>query len=355
MRRSLLPVGGFLALFLGEFSVVAAQDDAKEKKGFLQEFKLPLRGELRKEWNLIGHDTANCVKLQNEGLRITLPAGFPGERPHTGLTTRLHVQGDFEITVKYEILKEPDPADTGKAPTRLLFIANMTPTDRTVFTRRVDEAEGAQFSIWNKIDNKFSVHPAKTKTGRLRLVRNGVLVSFWVAEPADAKFDHLREAMFGAEDLVDVKLLATTGGPKASLEVLFSDLFVRATALPNVQAVVLEKPVAPQMPPAPAAEIASPQGWLPAVLVIGVGVIVVIALTIGAVLFLFRPKKGTPAASNNDDKEAAEVRPISDAVIFFCPTCGKKLKASVTLTGKKVKCVGCGNAVCVSSANVDES
>lgn len=351
MPRSLLLAGGFLAIFLGGFSVAAAQDDAKEKKGFLQEFKLPLRGEgeWRKEWNLIGHDTANCVKFENEGLRITLPAGFAGERPHTGLTTRLHVKGDFEITVKYEILKEPEPADTGKVPTRLLLIANMTPTDRAIFTRRVDEVEGAQFSIWNKIDNKFSVHPAKTKTGRLRLVRSGVQLSFWVAEPADAKFEHLREAMFGDDDLVDVKLLATTGGPNASFDVLFSDLHVRATALPNVQAVVLEKPVAPERPPAPAAEIAVPQGWLPAVLVISVVFIVLLALTIAGILIFIRQKTAATAASSKDGEEPAEAMPISDAVIFSCPACGKKLKANAALVGKNVKCVGCGEAALVSN------
>jgi hypothetical protein len=45
MRHSLLLVGGFLVTFLVGFSGAAAQDDAKEKKGFRQEFKFPLRGE----------------------------------------------------------------------------------------------------------------------------------------------------------------------------------------------------------------------------------------------------------------------------------------------------------------------
>jgi hypothetical protein len=44
----------------------------------------------------------------------------------------------------------------------------------------------------------------------------------------------------------------------------------------------------------PAPEIASSRGWLWAVLAIGVGFIVVLALTIGAILFFFRSKTRTP-------------------------------------------------------------
>jgi hypothetical protein len=208
------------------------------------------------------------VKFENGGARITLPAGVVGERPHTGLATNLHVRGDFEITVNYETLQEPDAADTGKPPTRLLLVATVTPptADRLVFTRRVDGAGGCQFTTWTG-GKGFRVHPAKTKTGRLRVVRNGAMIAFWVAEPADGKFEPLREAPFGNGDLVDIKLLATTGSPKAAFDVRFTDQHVRATELPNVRAVVLDKRVAPDLPP----EMALSRGWLAGVLAIGFG------------------------------------------------------------------------------------
>ncbi len=343
MRRLLQPIGVLATVFGAGLlvSLSSAQDDAKEKKGFLQEFKFSLReGDRRKEWKVVGLDAQKAVKFEKEGMRITLDAGVPDERPHTGLYTGLSVKGDFEITVGYEIIKAPDPADTGKKATRILLIANHA-SGRAVFTRRIKNIDGPDFTTFNSSDKKFREHPARSPQGRMRLVRNGAMLSFWAAE-ADGKFEHLRETPFGTEDLSDVKLLATTGGPKAAFDVRFSDLYVRATGLPTVKAVVLEKPVEPE----PAArEHASSGGWLGAVIVIGVGLVVALALLSGAILFVAR-RKGPPQPDT-----ALDALPADNAVAFICPDCGKHLKAKPALAGKKVKCIQCGKAVPVPTAD----
>src|SRR4051794_24251330 len=60
----------------------------------------------------IGPDTEQCVKFEPEGLRITLPRGHPKMRPNTGVAFPFAVKGDFEITVGFAILHEPEPADS---------------------------------------------------------------------------------------------------------------------------------------------------------------------------------------------------------------------------------------------------
>jgi hypothetical protein len=52
-------------------------------------------------------------------MRITLPLGYPGTRPGTGLELASKVKGDFEITVNFEVLKEPDQVPAGGLATRV--------------------------------------------------------------------------------------------------------------------------------------------------------------------------------------------------------------------------------------------
>ena len=66
-----------------------------------------------------------AATFEPEGLRITLSPGAPKGRPGTGFTTGLTVHGDFEITVRYEILHEPTAEETGDFGTRLTLTAGL--------------------------------------------------------------------------------------------------------------------------------------------------------------------------------------------------------------------------------------
>src|SRR5262249_50414179 len=59
---------------------------------------------------LIGPEGDRFVHLEPDGLRITLPAGSQGESPATGVALPLVVQGDFELSVAFELSREPPPA-----------------------------------------------------------------------------------------------------------------------------------------------------------------------------------------------------------------------------------------------------
>src|SRR5262249_43499586 len=67
---------------------------------------------------LLGPSAKEHVRLDGSGLRVSLPLNHAFEKP-TGVATGVGVSGDFEITVSYELLGEPEPADVGKIGTRL--------------------------------------------------------------------------------------------------------------------------------------------------------------------------------------------------------------------------------------------
>ena len=58
------------------------------------------------------------MKYEGNAIRIILPSGYPRTRPGTGVITDFGVKGDFEITVGFEIITEPN-AGVGGNPTDL--------------------------------------------------------------------------------------------------------------------------------------------------------------------------------------------------------------------------------------------
>src|SRR5262245_2303176 len=90
--------------------VQAQQADVSGSK-HLREHYVSLKGDLKKgpAFRLAGPQADQCVKLEPAGMRLTLPKGFAGIRPDTGLFTGIGVKGDFEISVHFEIQHFPGP------------------------------------------------------------------------------------------------------------------------------------------------------------------------------------------------------------------------------------------------------
>ncbi len=302
-------------------------DPAPKENG--REVHLPLRGipEDRDGVERFGPDAKKCVKFEPEGLRITLPAGFPGERSNTGVRIPMSGRGDFEVTIHYEILTEPQQANAGQRNTRLTIQAQLDRKDWTAATvaRRISSDKGTQFTTWTMRDNfdnsgnrqmKARQHPAQAKIGRLRIVRIGSDASFFAAEGPDADFTLLPPPRhLGDEDLKYIELVGATGGPKATLDVRFTDLRVHTST-----------GLAP--PPSQGQARRSTRIALP----IAAALFSVLAL--GAWLLL---RRGRPDQATNSEPMA----PIA----IRCPGCAKGLKARAELAGKKLKCPGCGHAI----------
>jgi hypothetical protein len=219
------------------------------------EFFLSLKGgaEDRQRIELMGPDADQCVKFEPAGLRITLPAGHPGERPSTGINLALPIRGDFEITVNYEVLQEPTAADTGKTGTRMnLAIQLDTPKwDVAAIVRKVTETKGTVFNSWQsrwneatgKRQERIDAFPAQASSGRLRLVRTGADIYFLLADGPEKDFVPLQRYLFGAEDVRDVRLVGSTGGPKASLDVRLTDWRIRSESLVGQPAAPPQQPI----------------------------------------------------------------------------------------------------------------
>jgi hypothetical protein len=136
-----------------------APGQAQEPRPALpQEYYQSLKGtpEDGQVFRLLGPDAQHYVKFEPEGLRITLPLGWGGERPSTGLVAGLAVKGDFEITIGFEILKEPEPADAGESGTRLslgVFQDTPKPNVATISRSTVAKTGRKVFVAWTSLWN----------------------------------------------------------------------------------------------------------------------------------------------------------------------------------------------------------
>src|SRR5262249_2853181 len=103
-----------------------------------------------------GPDADKCVLFEPEGLRITLPTdyagppGFHGERPDTGVIVPVAIKGDFDISVSYEILGEPEKNDAGYPQTRVTLDVGVARGSQTIsmLSRKVTKWGGRSFAAW---------------------------------------------------------------------------------------------------------------------------------------------------------------------------------------------------------------
>jgi len=218
---------------------------AGDGKAPLQEYQLSFQGEpsTLPKLRLDGPMAEECVRFDPDGLRITLPAGHPGVRPDTGLATGIRVKGDFEITVGFEILQEPKPAGGRDKQTRFtLDVVLDRPGLNAASLSRTVYGKGVEFVSWSALQPEgagearttMEYDPAEGKTARLRLARSGSVLSFYGATGFQKEFRLLRKHPFGAEELNEVRLVGSTGGADAVLDVRVTDLQLRAESLLNL-------------------------------------------------------------------------------------------------------------------------
>src|SRR5207249_4040481 len=82
-------------------------DEAVPKKGEYYEALKEPREKPPAGLEIYGPFADRCLDFEAAGLRVSLPAGYLGQRPGTGLVTDFGLKGDFEITLGFEILGEP--------------------------------------------------------------------------------------------------------------------------------------------------------------------------------------------------------------------------------------------------------
>jgi hypothetical protein len=195
---------------------------------------------------LRGAEAMNCLTFEPEGLRIKLPPGYPQQRPSLGLALVTPVQGDFDISVRFDLLKEPDPEDAGRNATRVTMSVLLDTPERNeaAVSRRMIAGGVTQFFTFVLLEAGAAgkvpptLHTVRTaaRAGRLRLVRTGAVVSCFASDGAGEDYVPLGEYPFSRADVKQVFLNASTGGPRAQLDVRLSDLRIVAASLPDLAA-----------------------------------------------------------------------------------------------------------------------
>jgi hypothetical protein len=82
-----------------------------------------------------------------------------------------------------------------------------------------------------KPDKRAHLFPVKQKTGRLRLVRTGANIAYYLSEGAEKDFTLLTTQPFGADDLKDVQIFGQTSSTKAAFDVRITGLHIAAASL----------------------------------------------------------------------------------------------------------------------------
>jgi DNA-directed RNA polymerase subunit RPC12/RpoP len=238
------------------------------------------------------------------------------------------VKGDFEVSLNFEILKEPEPADSGRYGTALTVLVNLQKPQWTAAGcyRGAKADENTQFSVWtaqegNTRDRQF---PTRAKTGRIRLVRTGSRIAFCVAEGAGKDYRLLEETAFSDEEVDRIRITACTGGPRAEIDVRITDLRIRTGSRVDRSAV---------------RQAGSAWEFLGVAELFCLGLLVLGLIALGVWLVRRRGRLAEPLAGSSGSATA----PVS----FSCSTCGKNLKARSALAGKKVRCPQCRKAALV--------
>jgi hypothetical protein len=270
----------------------------------------------------------------DRGLRITLPARV-GVLPHSGYRSGFGVQGDFEATLAFEVLKAETP-DKGYGVGVSIYAA-LDPTTndsvslawRVMPDGQINFISDRMLTVNGRLTHQVKTMPSVRAEGRLRLKRVGSRLHYLVADGPDAPFVELTDVEFGPGDVRPLQVTGNAGNAEAGLDFRLLSLTVTAEqGLPGL----------PEPAPIPAP---APRGH--GLVVAGTLVALLLLASSTAVVWI-RLLRGRRSARPAD----ASTAPPPESV-FACSGCGKKLKVEASLAGRRVACPQCARVTLVPS------
>ena len=246
-----------LVLFALQFTVAAQGPDAVPlQKKYAQEYYQSFKGtpDDMQGFRFGGRqEAADGLRYEPNGLRITYPLGYAGGRAlGIGLQRDFRIKGDFEITIRFEILKDPEQAEAEGMGARVTLGATLDTPERyegSVY-HKTDGKGAIQFATFlmtpkegvSKGKSMFNFFPAKEKIGRLRLVRAGSLLAYYASDGTNDNFTLLKECLFDPADVKLIYISTSTDGPLAELEVRVTDLLIRSESVQMEHAITALPP-----------------------------------------------------------------------------------------------------------------
>lgn len=204
------------------------------------EFYHDLRGDqLPPALHLFGRGAGKTTRPESRGLRVYLPASRGEKAGPIGLSPAFSLEGDFEVTATYEILKADKPTSGPGSGVNLRFVVGNPLQEGTGLARYlrpngqdVYYVSRSTMQDDGKPKNKMKTFPTTSKAGKLRMKRAGSTISYQVADGSSNEFRELMQDEFVSEKCV-VRLAVSTGGSPTDLDVRLVDLRITAEELPT--------------------------------------------------------------------------------------------------------------------------
>jgi len=185
----------------------------------------------------LGRGTVRLLQPRPGGLLFNLPAGY--KLSAVGVSPRFQIHGDFEITASYEVPAWQEPeSGYGLGPSIYLRMHDekesavmigrlLRPENKHVFSATLSTTEDSQRNY------DVKMYDAKTDSGKLKLVREGGLLKFFVSDGAREPFRELREVELGTADVDLMRIGVQQSDSKTPVQVLWKDLTLKAESFPN--------------------------------------------------------------------------------------------------------------------------
>ena len=179
-----------------------------------------------------GHRTTRYARTTAEGLSIEMPVAEK-RRPYVWIRPQFTLHGDFEITATFTILEAEVPPKGRHTGARLDITEAQTDRGASVawYSRtRSGSTFRSGFSERGPDGKKqyaFEFFPTESRSGKLRLSRQGTVLSLAVSEDNADAFREIRQLEFGAGDIEKVRLGVDPGHSVVGITVLWQDLTVR--------------------------------------------------------------------------------------------------------------------------------
>jgi RNA polymerase sigma factor (sigma-70 family) len=186
----------------------------------------------------------NSIGLEEQGLRITLPAKN-GPGVPTGIAMRHPVRGDFELEVTFEFLHVARPDVGWAAGATLYFFMDDDDRNGMWFGKMNERVRGPVFVIGQRVDqgeeritNFADSVTTVGETGivRLRVVRKGQSFSLFAAEGETGEFQHLRTLEISSQDVQIVRFATDPAwNPNVEVDVRLLEFSIAAQQIVGYQ------------------------------------------------------------------------------------------------------------------------